>query len=913
MTISHHSHTFRDITKATLAAQTAYQTHVGLLRQADQQGEARLSAAEVNANDLRRWAGGQFDLVATAVGAGASRLPVEVDVSYAAMPPTSPVANPRLGLETAAQNAQQSLAGLQDGGRLLLLWKARRASIMSGLGVAALVLLVVAGLFISGRFIRDQAIGAEATREITATLEEVIITTTELPAVEVTDNSQIAHGSTVASPVVIVEGTEAIASAEAPTLEPAIEEVGQIVFQSNRDGDYEIYIMNSDGTDTRPITDNNVDDRFPRVSPDGQQVVFQSRRNNNSDIYVINLDGSNERRLTTDGTLDELPSWSPDGQTIIFNSWLGNNSELFTVGVDGIGLRRLTDSSLDEAHASWGRGGRIAFNGTVAGESFFQVYTANPDMSDQRKITNSRVDEYSPEWSPDGRKILFISERDHSTNPGLYIMDEDGSDGQILYNDRYEEWGGTFSPDGSRIVFTIDQPDGTADIYMIDAAGGEPWLVSERGGYPHWVPNGSSPTGSGLPPATTNSEVVVEATVSRTYTGVIVSDGQRVLIEVLDGEWRPGPAPAWPMVSANGDSRVPSNSDFPVSNRPLMTLIAGLGGGTPFAVGDRLELVANESGELWLGPNDEDPTDNAGNLRVRVTLGDPSSQVRFSNSHTLASAPISLSGEGLVRLTFGGTSHYTAMFSPDQSRLLLSVEMDDDWQVFEADPNGGGLLRQITAGPYNHYQAEYSSDGQTFITSVNLDGDGDIYLFDVATGEPQQQLINNPGLDYHPRFLPDGSGFIFSSDTDGDHEVYVGTFDGNQRKLTDNDTFDGFATISPDGQWVTFYSGRDSDYEIYVMDIEGRNARRLTTSRGRDASPSFSPDGEWIVFESDRTGNYEIYAVPFAGGEARRLTNSDGGSWVPVISPDGRWLLFQSDRGGDMDIYRQPWTEGSPP
>ncbi|HRO25634.1 MAG TPA: hypothetical protein PLR07_15210, partial [Promineifilum sp.] len=285
-----------------------------------------------------------------------------------------------------------------------------------------------------------------------------------------------------------------------------------------------------------------------------------------------------------------------------------------------------------------------------------------------------------------------------------------------------------------------------------------------------------------------------------------------------------GPSEEWGATFSPDGTKVVFTVDQP--NGTAAIFMIDVAGGEPWRVSERGSYPS------WVPA--------AGAFVPSVDPGQLSAATQ-SGSRALTSAPLSLPGDDLMRLTFGGTRHYTAAFAPDQSRILLSVEMDDGWQIFEADPNGGGLTRQITDGPYNHYQTDYSRDGRTFLTSVNFDGDGDIYLFDASTGEPLEQLTDNPGLDYQPRFLPDESGYIYSSDTDGDHEVYLMIFGGRQTKLTDNSTFDGFAEISPDGQWITFYSGRDDDYEIYVMDIQGRNPRRLTYSGGRDASPSFTP------------------------------------------------------------------------
>lgn len=558
----------------------------------------------------------------------------------------------------------------------------------------------------------------------------------------------------------------------------------EIVFESNRDGDYELYIMNTDGGNQRQLTFNNADEEYPRVSPDGQRIAFVSNLDGNPEIYVMNRDGSEQTRLTFDPSEDRLPAWSPDGRQIIFTSRRDDGKpDLHIMDADGSNVRQVARTPMYEGYTSWSPDGRrLAFSAYPDSSSMvWQIYTMNADGTDIRRITNSSHHEWSPTWSPDGEWFVFLSQRDSRSNPGVYLMRPDGSDVRLLYNEPGEEWGPSWTPGGNQVLFTIGRPDGIDEVLSIDIDGNNLRRLTARGGFPSWAVGFSSSTGQ-------------------------------------------------------------ANNIYAMGAEPL-------------------------------------------------------------------AAPLPLTGDGLIQLTFGGTSHYTAVFAPDQSRILLSVETGDNWQVFEADPNGGGLGRQLTGGPYNHHQAGLSPDGRTFLTSANLDGNGDIYLFDAATGEMLQQLTDNYPLDYHPRWLPDGESFIYSADDDGtgNDEIFLMTLDGRRTQLTDNGAFDGFATPSADGQHIAFYSGRDGDYEIYVMDVDGGNQRRLTTSAGRDAGPSFSPDGRWVVFESERGGRYEIYAIPFEGGETTRITDSDGDTYFPIISPDGEWLMFQSTRGGDMDIYRQRW------
>ena len=89
-------------------------------------------------------------------------------------------------------------------------------------------------------------------------------------------------------------------------------EVGKkIAFTSNRDGNYEIYVMNSDGSEQINLTNNPADDGYTSWSPDGKKIAFTSARDGNNEIYVMNEDGSEQIRLTDNPADDGYPAFQP--------------------------------------------------------------------------------------------------------------------------------------------------------------------------------------------------------------------------------------------------------------------------------------------------------------------------------------------------------------------------------------------------------------------------------------------------------------------------------------------------------------------------------------------------------------------------------------------------------------------------
>ncbi len=139
-----------------------------------------------------------------------------------------------------------------------------------------------------------------------------------------------------------------------------------VYWASNCGGDFELYRAEityqydtsygvaAQLSNVRQLTDNASDDRFGRVSPDGEHIAFTSNREGNDDIYVINsADGGGERRLTINNANDDAPTWSADGQILAFASDRDGDFEIYTMNLDGNEQTQLTNNNVADRWPMW--------------------------------------------------------------------------------------------------------------------------------------------------------------------------------------------------------------------------------------------------------------------------------------------------------------------------------------------------------------------------------------------------------------------------------------------------------------------------------------------------------------------------------------------------------------------------------
>jgi len=243
----------------------------------------------------------------------------------------------------------------------------------------------------------------------------------------------------------------------APTL-PAV--AGKLAFGSNRTGDYDIYVMNADGTGLINLTQNPARDIGPAWSPDGTKIAFTSDRGGNPEVYVMNADGSGLVQLTFDPGDHSFVNWSPGGSKITYSANGDGNYQGYVINSDGTGQTRLPFFPMGNEGAEWSPDKtKIVYGG---------ISVMNADGSHPTQIVNGPGFNGFPAWSPDGKKIAFCTDRDG--NPEIYMMNPDGSGQTRLTNNPAVDCAPAWLPNGTQLSFTSDR-DGNDEIYVMNLDG----------------------------------------------------------------------------------------------------------------------------------------------------------------------------------------------------------------------------------------------------------------------------------------------------------------------------------------------------------------------------------------------------------------------------------------------------------
>ncbi|HSF24378.1 MAG TPA: DPP IV N-terminal domain-containing protein [Blastocatellia bacterium] len=254
-----------------------------------------------------------------------------------------------------------------------------------------------------------------------------------------------------------------------------------IAFHSSREGNNEVYVMNPDGSEQTRLTTNSRNDGRPNISPNGKQIVFASNRiipetnpSGDFEVFVMNSDGSDVRQLTFNGAEDSWPRWSPNGKWIAFHSIVDGNFEIYVIRPDGTDLTRVTDYAGLDQYPEWSPNGK-----QLAIRRDTDIYLIDLDGANPLQLTAGNIGfNQMASWSPDGKRLAFLSTREGY--PSVFVMDADGSNQVNLtpkpddvlassWSSRAPGW----SRNGQYIYFTARRPEVSVNenIFVMNAEG----------------------------------------------------------------------------------------------------------------------------------------------------------------------------------------------------------------------------------------------------------------------------------------------------------------------------------------------------------------------------------------------------------------------------------------------------------
>jgi len=264
---------------------------------------------------------------------------------------------------------------------------------------------------------------------------------------------------------------------------------GKIVFQSNRDGDEEVFVMDSQGNGLTQLTDNSAFDGYPVWSKAGDKICFESNRSGTFQIYIMDEDGENQIQVTT-GTFDNrYPSWSPDGKRIAYESKRKNREQIYEIDLESRKESGLSRNWYRSGLPNWSPDGKtIAF--TANKFLGWGVYLMDRDGSNVRAL-DTEGGSCRPHWSKDGQKIAYVSAKADDKGD-IWIMNPDGTGKHRLTTDSlnydyYPSW----SADGNWIVYasTSHKQKGNWEIRIIRVSSGESVQITDHPAqdqYPDW-------------------------------------------------------------------------------------------------------------------------------------------------------------------------------------------------------------------------------------------------------------------------------------------------------------------------------------------------------------------------------------------------------------------------------------------
>ena len=513
------------------------------------------------------------------------------------------------------------------------------------------------------------------------------------------------------------------------------------------------------------------------------------------------------------------------------------------------------------------------------------LYIADADGSNPRKLVAGSHRDYNASFSFDGEWVVFTSERFGSAD--IFRVRTDGIGLERLTDDSAFDDQAALSPDGALLAFVSTRDRGSTDIYILDLSTGTVRNLTDAPGgdfRPSWSPDGemlafSSDRGTGFESAQGRWEHVHSASVY-----IVGGDGTG-LRKISPQGWLAG-SPKW-----SSDSR-----------RVVFYEVD----------------VADTFKARWLPEQPKVPS------RIVSVDVDTGSRIEHASGPGLKLSPQFIDAERIGYLEKSGPTAALAFSSGDKGTVgdIGNPAWSHDGRrlVYQRGPIAtiaaprapgeaiDGLDPKVDLVYASGFPA-VSRDGRHLVVSERTgrgrpDDRTSLAVWDTDGTHPRR-IFRADGSTLSPQWSSDGQWIVFGvgnyflARTRPAQVMLVRSDGSDARPLTTGPGNAGFPSFSPDGTQVVYRFWTDTAGGLRVVDVSSGSVQTLTT--GYDNFPSWSPKGDRIVFSRLANDNFDIYAIRPDGTGVIRLTQAPGNDSHPAWSADGEHILFSSSRFGFKD------------